>query len=214
MKISKSPGSFLLLLALLSSLVYAQNTSDSNNTDADDDSDIDAPEGSFQALGKRCGRNHPCQEGLDCYPAPIAKRCFPITCAFQSMMTAMETTSFDLNTYGTDMMTLAGIDSKNPKSSNMFRRFPDNNLNAVNTNSSDLDSLLRTIQTNPPPIDVIAESFRSCARASVPGFTPYFGASWGLGLLGTYNGDVFWVSFFQLCSSLVCQEVKLVFANY
>lgn len=182
---------YLLPLALLPFLSLAQNSDPE-----EDESDIDGPEGSFQALGKRCGRRHPCMEGLDCYPAPVLKRCFPITCAFESMMTAMETTGFDVNTYGTDMMTLAGISVEDPKSSNMFRRFPDNQLNAVNTSSSDLESLLQIIRSNPPPLEVITESFRSCTRATVEGVTPYFGASWGLGLLGTYNGDVFWVRTF------------------
>ena len=181
----------LLPFLLLPLLAHAQDVVAQDEVDdAEDDSDIDDDDGSLRGLGKRCGRNHPCMEGLDCYPAPVLKKCFPVSCAVQAVVSAMNETTFDLKTYGNDMMARAGVG----KESKFFRRFPDKQMNAVDTNSTEMHRLLDEIKNNPPPIDRISESFRSCTKASVEGFTPYYGASWGLGLLGTYNGDVYWVS--------------------
>lgn len=181
----------LSLFLLLPYVAFARELQVANvNADgADDDSDVDDDDGSLRKLGQRCGRNNICLEGLDCVPAPILKKCFPIGCAIQAVTAAMNETSFDLATYGNERFAGAGVDTK---SSDMFRRFPDNHLNAVNTESSSMKRLMEDIKSNPPPLDLISEKFSKCTKQNVEGYTPYFGASWGLGLLGTYNGDIFW----------------------
>jgi len=56
---------FRLLFPLLFFLVLAKAEDAADDVD---DSDIEAEEGTYQGWGQRCGRNHPCEDGLDCVP--------------------------------------------------------------------------------------------------------------------------------------------------
>ena len=179
-------------LTLLSLLLffYAVSGSDELLDDDDDNSDGELDESNLapRGFGERCSKKVPCAEGLDCFRMPIRKRCMPVTCGVEAVRTSLAQTNFDLKNYGQDMMNKAGVS----QNSSMFRAFPDAQLNLFDTNSEDMKRLTVTIQEYQPPLDLIVANFNNCTRGSTMGVTPYFGLSWELGLLGTYNGDLFW----------------------
>ena len=177
--------------------------------------------------GDRCGRDRPCARGLDCLRVPLLKRCYPVTCGVVAVQTLVDQAGFDLKQYGRELWKMAGIDDPQnvATTSDMFRSFPDRNLNLFNRNSSLLQRMMNTIQNNRPPMELFTESFNNCtngaymssgdgrlSRTSVAGLAPYFGGSLELGLLGTYNADMYYAqgNFFVLYMALCCCFVNFV----
>ena len=189
--------SLLALLLFLTTVTGEVNISDfDDEEDEADMEDLDPDDPTEGLIGDRCGRSNPCARGLDCIRVPLRKRCYPVTCGVSAVRSALAQTGFDLGSYGRDLLGFAKV---NRTTTNMFRAFPDRKMNMVRTESDDFKRMTTAIQENQPPVDLIVEYFNNCtggvdtmSRASTAGLTPYFGASWELGLLGTYNADIFW----------------------
>lgn len=164
--------------------------------DEADQEDLDPENTELGLIGDRCGNSNPCAQGLDCLRVPLRKRCYPVTCGVRAVRHGIEQTGFNLGEYGRQIMGLAKVNN----TKNMFRTFPDMKMNLANTESNDFQRVLSAIQENRPPVELIVESFNNCtgvdvntiSRGSTVGMTPYFGGSWELGFLGTYNADIFW----------------------
>lgn len=148
----------------------------------------------LKQLGDVCGNRNPCAPGLDCVLTGFRKRCFPVSCLAQAATTSFAQTNFDLEGYGEQMMATAGITTE----SDMFRTFPSflDNMNLMNTKSTDMTKFLDTVKDNKPPLQLLDKSFQNCTGftegPTSPGQSWFYGASWELGLCLTYNGDVTW----------------------
>ena len=156
-------------------------------------------------VGDRCGRDHPCAGNLDCLRVPLLKRCYPVTCGVRAVQTLVDQTQFDLREYGQQLWQRADLDPVEA-TAEMFRQFPDRQLNLFHRNSTLLQRMMTTIREHRPPMELFTESFHNCtrgafldtagnnslARTSVAGMTTYFGGSLELGLLGTYNADMYY----------------------
>ena len=159
--------------------------------DENDDRELDENDTEPRKLGERCGTTNFCAQGLDCVRFPIRRKCMPVTCAIQAVKDTIFKTGFDLEGYGEFIMEKSGVSMN----SDMFRQFPDAGLNIIDRQSEDVMRVQQAIADNPPPFKYFSASFSNCTGEQIEqtfGLTPYSGASWELGALGTYNGDIFW----------------------
>ena len=197
---------FLLQLCLLVVVVSGQSTEPTTPT----------PETSTLWWGDDChDDDNPCPTGFDCMRSPIRRRCFPVTCAVQAVLSAVDQTGFDLEGYGRDLQEKAGL--KNAR--DMFTLLPDRHMNLWRENSI-VDRVIDVVRQNQPPLKLMEESFNECTQLERRrlqheernrsrnlqtdnfGQTLYGGASWALGFLGVYTGDIFF--------GQVCRQCKLL----
>lgn len=193
---------FLFLALLATTHAYMDPIEDGE--DENDDGELDGDDNAPRKMGERCGSNKLCGQGLDCVRFPIRRKCMPVSCGVQAFTETIDATGFDLEGYGSQVMSEAGVTMR----SNMFRRVPDAGFGLFNRGDEDFQSVYQAIQDNKPPTEFLKAAFYNCTgweepearqedtegdiEPSTSGLTPYFGASWELGLLGTYNGDIFW----------------------
>jgi hypothetical protein len=187
---------FLSLLALLFATYVTVAFDQPFDEDEDDNADgeLDPDNETLMTIGDRCGRkSNFCEHGLDCVRAPVLRRCLPVTCVGESFQKALNESGFDLANYGHVIMEQAGVSKDSP----VFRSFP----NPRNFELLDLDNhydealaLVGALEENRPPMDLFLEHYNKCIgpKASSAGVTPYFGASWELGAVLTYNADIYW----------------------
>jgi len=183
-----------LLLLLLSASAWKFSDIDTDDDDGDDngDGELDPTDLAPRTLGQRCGKEtNQCEQGLDCVRMALRRRCAPVTCAVNAFQTAIDQSGFDLKGYGKMIMEKAGVNT-----SELFWNRPDRNLNLMRNENNSVRRTLETMERNQPPIRLLMNSFNNCTRQSnstqAVGATPYFGASWELGALATYNADIFW----------------------
>ena len=181
-----------LFLALYATVAFDQPFDE--NEDDNADGQLDPTNSTLRTIGERCGRFHNfCEPGLDCVRSPILRRCIPVTCVAEAFQKSLDQTGFDLAGYGQMIMAHSGVAADSP----VFRKTPNpvnSQLIDVENHEDEVLALARAIEENPPPMDLIVENYYNCtgSKATSVGLTPYFGASWELGALLTYNADIFY----------------------
>jgi len=111
----------------------------------------------------------------------------------ESVKSLRRGSNFKLENYGRETVARSGVSAE----SRMFRRLPGQASlsDDLQVDEMDMRSLLSTMQESPPPMANFTNAFSKCSgKATTDGTTPYYGMSWGLGLVGTYEGDLYWVS--------------------
>jgi len=137
-------------------------------------------------IGEICGNDNPCEDSLDCVPAPLRKRCFPVTCATEAFTGALNETNFDMVNYGNNMLNLAGVNE-----SQVFMANGGSDSQNLRSND-DFQQFINTVKENLPPIQLMQDKFNACNRASYAGVTGYGGVTWEVGPVAAYSGSTFW----------------------
>ncbi|CAB9517215.1 expressed unknown protein [Seminavis robusta] len=137
--------------------------------------------GSGQSIGEKCGKNSPCQDGLQCTPITVGNRCVPVECLSTEYNGTLG--ALDMVAYNDLVYQQAGITEQQ-----FVEAFRDADNQRAFVDSDEFRAFSRAMRSNTGPLEAMQELHKRCNAGRQTSIdTTYFGINIEAGAFVDFN---------------------------